>query len=69
MSRVKTITNKKNAFDMSELSGIMGSLTGDKAYINPFIVLNKKNVATMATSIIIRVMGFLTDTLNDLKAA
>ena len=44
MSRVKTITRKKNAFDMSELSGIMGSLTGDKAYINPFIVLDKKNV-------------------------
>lgn len=44
MSIVKTITRKKNAFDMSELNSIMGSLTGDKAYINPFIVLDKKTV-------------------------
>lgn len=44
MTVCKTVIKKKNAIDISELNGIMGALTGDKQYINPFIVMDKKIV-------------------------
>lgn len=43
MSICKTI-KKKNAVDLSDLNNIMGALTGDKNFINPFIVMDKKTV-------------------------